>query len=113
MLQKFLATFSILALVVASAGTVPAPGSSFRVILSQRSVVKGAELKPGEYRVNLGADKVTFISGKSTVVDAAVKIETGKQKFDTTTVSYTTEAGKAVISEIRIGGTSTRVIFNP
>src|SRR4051812_43032037 len=105
MLHKFLAAFGILALVMASAGTVPAPGSSFRVNLSQPSVVKGTELKAGEYRVNLGADKVTFVSGK-TSVEASAKIETGAQKFDTTAVRYTTEAGKAVIGEIRIGGTT-------
>jgi len=112
MLQKFLVTFAILALVMAIAGTVPAPGSSFRVSLSQPSVVKGNDLKPGEYRVNLGAEKVTFINGETTV-EASVKIETGGQKFNATSVRYTTEAGKAVISEIRIGGTATRLIFNP
>ena len=53
MLQKFLATFAVLALVVASAGAIPAPGSSFKLILVQPSVVKGTELKAGDYRVNL------------------------------------------------------------
>ena len=112
MLQKLLPAFAILALVGASAGTVPAPGSSFRVTLSQPSVVKGAELKAGEYRVNLGAEKVTFVSGK-TAVDASAKIETGNEKYDSTSVRFTTESGKAIISEIRIGGTATRLIFNP
>ena len=112
MLQKLLVTFAILALVMAFAGTVPAPGSSFRVNLSQPSVVKGTELRAGEYRVNLGTEKVTFVSGK-TAVDASVKIETGNEKFNVTSVRYTTEAGKAVISEIRIGGTGTRLVFNP
>jgi hypothetical protein len=112
MLQKFLAAFAILALALAFAGGVPGPGSSFRVILAQPSVVKGTDLKPGEYRVSLGAEKVTFTSG-STVVDASAKIETGDQKFTATSVRYTTEAGKAIISEIRIGGTATRLVFNP
>jgi hypothetical protein len=112
MLQKFLVAFAIMAVVVAFAGTVPAPGSSFRINLSQPSVVRGAELKPGEYRVSLGAEKVTFVNGK-TAVDASVKIETGTEKFNNTAVRYVTEAGKAVISEIRIGGTATRLVFNP
>ena len=72
MLQKFLAAFAILALVVASAGTVPAPGSSFRVTLSQPSVVKGSELKAGAYRINIGVEKVTFVSGR-TAVDASAR----------------------------------------
>jgi hypothetical protein len=112
MLQRFLASFAVLALVMASAGTVPAPGSSFRVNISQPSVVKGAELKPGEYRVNLGAEKVTFVIGK-TAVDAAAKIETSDEKYSVTSVRYLTEAGKAIVREIRIGGTNTRLVFNP
>ncbi len=111
MFSKFLVAFAILALVMASAGTVPAPGSTFRVTLSQPSVVKGADLKPGEYRVSLGADKVTFSNGK-TIVESAAKIETGAEKYKDTAVRYLQDAGKAVITEIRIGGTSTRLIFN-
>ena len=111
MLQKLVIGFAILALVTALAGTVPAPGSSFRVTITQVSVVKGAELKPGEYRVSLGADKVTFTLGKQ-VVDAPVKIETAPQKFDVTAIRYSTDNGKAVISEIRVGGSTTRLLFN-
>ena len=111
MISKFLAAFAILALVVASAGTVPAPGSSYKVVISQPSVVKGSDLKPAEYRVTLGADKATFVAGK-TSVEAPVKIDTGTEKFRSTAVRYTTENGKAVISEIRIGGTATRLLFN-
>ena len=112
MLQKFLATFAVLALVVASAGAIPAPGSSFKLILVQPSVVKGTELKAGDYRVNLGTEKVTFVTGK-TAVDVSVKIETGNEKYDTTSIRYITEAGKEVITEIRIGGSNTRLVFNP
>ena len=111
MLQRFLVVFAILALVMASAGTVPAPGSSFRVNLTQPSVVKGADLKPGEYRVSLAAEKATFTSGK-TSVEAPVKIESAPEKFSSTAVRYVTENGKSVVSEIRVGGTTTRLIFN-
>jgi hypothetical protein len=111
MVRKFLVAFAILALVVACAGTVPAPGSSFRVNLTQPSVVKGSELKPGEYKLSLGVDKATFSAGK-TSVEAPVKVETATEKFRSTAVRYITENGKAVISEIRIGGTTTRLLFN-
>ena len=111
MIQRFLVVFAILALVMASAGTVPAPGSTFRVTLTQPSVVKGSDLKPGEYRVTLGADKATFLMGKTTV-ETPVKIETAPEKFNVTAVRFTTENGKNVISEIRVGGTNTRLTFN-
>ena len=111
MFSKFLVAFAILALVVASAGTVPGPGSTYRVNLTQPSVVKGSDLKPGEYQITLGADKATFAAGKTTV-EAPVKIESGTEKYRSTAVRYTTENGKAVISEIRLGGTTTRLLFN-
>jgi hypothetical protein len=111
MFQRFLVVFAILALVMASAGTVPAPGSSFRVNISQPSVVKGADLKAGEYKVSMGAEKVTFTDGKITV-DAAVKVETAPEKYKATAVRYSTENGKNIISEIRVGGTTTRLLFN-
>ncbi len=111
MLQRFLVVFAIVALVIASAGAIPAPGSTFRVKISQASVVKGTDLKPGEYKVSMGADKVTFSAGKTTV-EAPVKIETATEKFETTAVRYVTENGKNVVSEIRIGGTTTRLLFN-
>src|ERR1044072_8288988 len=85
MFSKFLAAFAILAIVVASAGTVPGPGSSYRVTLSQPSVVKGSDLKPGEYKVSLGADKATFSAGKINV-EAAVTVETAPEKFKSTAV---------------------------
>jgi len=111
MFSKFLVAFAILALVVASAGTVPGPGSTYRVTLTQQSVVKGSDLKAGEYQITLGADKATFAAGK-TSIEAPAKIETGTEKYRSTAVRYTTENGKAVISEIRIGGTATRLLFN-
>jgi hypothetical protein len=101
----------LLAIVVASAGTAPGPGSSYRITLLQPSTVKGGDLKAGEYKVSIGSDKATFQLGKINV-EAPVKIETGAEKFRNTSVRYITENGKAIISEIRIGGTSTRLIFN-
>ena len=111
MIRKFLVAFAILALAVAFAGAVPGPGSSYRVTLTQPSVVKGGDLKAGEYKVSIGMDKATFQLGKVNV-EAPVKVETGAEKFRNTSVRYITENGKAIISEIRIGGTSTRLIFN-
>ena len=111
MLQRFLVVFAILAVVVVFAGTVPTPGSSFRVNITQPSVVKGADLKPGEYKVSLGAEKATFVAGR-TNVEAPVKVETATEKFKATAVRYITENGKNVISEIRVGGTNTRLLFN-
>jgi hypothetical protein len=110
MIQKLAVVLAILAL-VASAGTVPV-GNTYRITLVQPSVVKDTVLKPGDYKVNIGDSKVTITpaNGKSPV-EAAVKIETVEKKFSDTVIGYTADNGKSIITEIRFGGTTTRVLF--
>ncbi|MGA2270531.1 MAG: hypothetical protein ABSH44_18825 [Bryobacteraceae bacterium] len=105
MLRKFVLAFAILALAVASAAT-------YRITLVQPSVVKGTELKAGDYRLNVENDKVTIINGKQSV-EVPVKIENVEQKYDSTAVRYSDQGGKSTISEIRLGGTKTKLVFTP
>ena len=51
------------------------------------------------------------MTGKTTV-ETAVKSRREPRSTAPPAVRYTNENGKAVISEIRIGGTATRLIFN-
>ena len=85
-----------------------AGAETYKVTLYQPSVVKGTQLKPGDYRLNVENNKATFLVGKKSV-EAAVKVQSGDQKFDATTVRYVGTAGS--ISEIRVGGTTTTLIF--
>jgi len=112
MLKKFILAFAILAIALATAGTVPIAGSSFKVTLAQPSVVNGNDLKAGEYRLNLGTEKVTIVSGKINI-EVPVSVQSVDQKFDATAIRYTTVNGKSMIAEIRLGGTKTKLVFNP
>jgi hypothetical protein len=112
MLKKFVLAFATLALALATAGTVASVGGSYRITLVQPSVVNGNDLKAGEYRLNLGTEKVTLVTGDKSV-EVPVKIESVDQKFDVTAIRYSTVGGKARISEIRLGGTKTKLVFNP
>ena len=103
-LKKFVLAFGILALAVASA-------ESYKITLSQPSTVKGTQLKAGEYRLNLDNSKLTIVNGKESV-EVPVKVETVDKKFDNTAVRYTTVGQKQSISEIRIGGTKTKLVFD-
>ena len=94
----------ILALAIASAST-------HTVTLFQPSVVSGTELKPGDYKLTLESDKAIIQKGREKV-EATVKVESGDAKFSSTSVRYTSEAGKYKIREIRLGGTSTTLVFN-
>ena len=109
-MKKLIVLFALFALVAAIAGTVPALGPSYNVKLLRPSMVKGMELKEGEYRLNVNKDIATIGNGKVSV-EAPVKVETTDSKFDTTAIRYTELAGKSVISEIRVGGTKTKIIF--
>jgi hypothetical protein len=110
MLQKFLLAFAILALAAAFAGNVPIHGPGCWITLLQPSVVQGTPLAPGEYHVTVNNNKAIFVNGKlSFTVD--VKISTEEKKFESTAVRYTEEAGKQNITEIRIGGSKTRLLF--
>jgi 5-bromo-4-chloroindolyl phosphate hydrolysis protein len=75
--------------------------------------VQGTVLKAGEYRLIVANSMVTITSeyGKK-LSQVPVKVETEDKKFDTTLVTIDTASGKAVISEIRLGGTKTRLVFN-
>ena len=106
MFKRFVLAFAILGLAVASAET-------YRVTLSQPSTVEGKQLKAGDYRLNLAESKLTIIAdnGKK-ALEVTVKVETEDKKFDITSVQFDTLSGKPVISEIRLGGTKTKLIFN-
>lgn len=112
MVKKVVVLFATLAVAMAVAGTVPAARTNFRVTLMQPSVINGTELKAGDYKLNLGDNKVTLVQGKISV-EAPAKIETVNSKFDATAVRYSAEGSKQVVTEIRLGGSKTRVVLNP
>ena len=112
MVKKFILAFAILSLVAAIAGTVPAGGPTYKINLLQSSVLKGTELKPGEYKLTVVADKATIQNGKVSV-EVPAKVETVDKKFDNNAVRYVTQDGKQTICEIRVGGTKTKVVLNP
>jgi hypothetical protein len=104
-LTKLMLSFGTLALAIASAA------SSYHFSIFQPSFVAGKELKPGDYKIEVSGDKALIKAGKQTV-EAAVKIENGSEKFSETSVRYTTADGKMNVQEIRLGGTSTKLVFN-
>jgi hypothetical protein len=106
MFNKLVLAFAILSLAAASAAT-----GNFKITLTQPSVVQGNQLKAGEYRLNVEESKVTIANGKESV-QVPVQVENNDKKFDTTAIRYIEEGGKQSISEIRIGGTRTKLIFN-
>lgn len=94
-----------------TAAMVFASAASYSVTLFQPSMVSGTELKAGEYKLTIDGAKALITKGKETV-EAVVKMETADSKFSSTSIRYLEQAGKMKIQEIRLGGTTTKVVFN-
>lgn len=104
-MKKLLFGFSTIALAIASAAV------NYKVTLFQPSIVAGTELKPGQYKIEVDNNKAVLKNGK-TVVEADVKVETGDEKYPSTSVRYANADGKYKVQEIRVGGTNTKLVFN-
>jgi hypothetical protein len=101
MVKNILLGFSFLALAVASAA------STYNVTFYEPVMINGSELKAGDYKLELKDKTVVFKQGKS-VTEAPVTVQNDSQKFERTAVRM----NGMQVEEIRLGGTSTRVVFD-
>jgi hypothetical protein len=101
MVKNILLGFASLALAVASAA------SSYNVTFYEPVMINGSELKAGDYKLEL-KDKTAVIKQGKTVTEAPVKVENDSQKYQRTAVRL----NGMQVEEIRIGGTSTRIVFD-
>jgi hypothetical protein len=104
-MKKTLFVFGTLALAIATAAT------NYRLTLFHTSMIAGAELKPGDYKIEMKDNKVVVKGGKN-VVETDGKLETTNEKFGATSVRYVNEDGKLKVQEIRLGGTNSKIVFN-
>ena len=105
MIKRLLLSLATIALAVAGAAT-------HTVRIFDPVYFNGHELKPGDYKLELKDGTAVLKNGKNTF-EAPVKVENGDLKFDTTTVRYNKVAGKPIVEEIRLRGTTTKLVFNP
>jgi hypothetical protein len=98
--NKMLFGFASVAVMVASAA------SGYNVKFFDTVMINGAKLQPGEYRVEVNGNTAVIKHGK-TVTEAPVKVENSDEKFQNNTVRLDGDR----VSEIRLGGTHTRLVF--
>jgi hypothetical protein len=101
MVKNILLGLASIALAVAIAA------SSYNVTFYQPVMINGSELKAGDYKLEL-KDKTAVIKQGKTVTEAPVTIQNDNQKYPRTAVRL----NGMQVEEIRIGGTSTRVVFD-
>ena len=104
MLKQIVTSFAFVALSVASAAT-------FKVSFVEPSVVKGKELKAGDYQLNVKDNSVVIAQGKKQI-EVPVKVEDSHQKYERTRILYNENKGKYTIQEIELGGTTTKLTFD-
>lgn len=104
MTKKFLVAFALLGLAVASA-------KQYSLTLFQPSLLGSTELKAGDYKLEVTNDKVVIRGGRQ-AGEAPIKVETGDEKYRSTSVRYANANGKYRIQEIRLGGTNIKLIVN-
>jgi hypothetical protein len=104
-MKTVLLMFAVAALAMATAA------ENYRITLFQPSLVGNDELQAGDYNLSVdGGHVVIKKGGKALEVD--VKVEETKEKFKSTSVRYVNGGGKYRISEIRLGGTNRKLVFN-
>lgn len=101
----------ILVCLAAAVSLVWAGTASSRVTLFQPSTLNGVDLKAGDYKMQVQGDKLVLDNGKSKA-EATVKTEQNAAKYGSTSIRYSNDDGKMKITEIRIGGTNTKLVVN-
>ena len=101
MVKNVLLGFATAALAVASAA------SSYTVTFYQPVTINGTQLKAGDYKLELKENGMAVIKQGKTMTEAPVKVENESEKFSRSSVKI--NGGQ--VEEIRLGGTSKRLVF--
>jgi hypothetical protein len=84
--------------------------SSYHVTLYKPTTINGTQLKAGDVKLELQGDKVVIKQGK-TSVESTVTVENGSNKFANSSVGYVGDSSNNQVQEIRLGGTTTKLVF--
>ena len=103
-MKNLLLAFTLLGASIASAKT-------YTVTLSSPVAIGDSQLKSGEYKLELRGDSVLVKDGKM-VSQFPVHVENEARKFDNTSVTTSSQGGSNRIEEIRLGGTTVKLVFS-
>jgi len=84
--------------------------NTYHVTFYKPTTVNGTQLKAGDVKLELQGDKVILKQGKTTV-ESSVTVQNAAQKFFDTSVGYNGESADNQLQEIRLGGTTTKLLF--
>jgi hypothetical protein len=93
--------------------TTASADQSYKLKLSKASRIGSAELRPGDYKLAVDGQKVVLTelsTGKS--IELVAKVENMDKTCDSTEIHSSQLDGVSQISEIRMGGSKTKIAFN-
>ena len=103
-MKNLLLAFTLLGAAIASAKT-------YTITLSSPAAIGNSQLKSGEYKLELKGDSILVKDGKM-VNEFPVHVENEARKFDNTSVTTSSQGGSNRIEEIRLGGTTVKLVFS-
>ena len=103
-MKNLLLTLTLLGASIASAKT-------YTITLSSPAAIGNSQLKSGENKLELKGDHVLVKGGKVTD-EFPVHVENEARKFENTSVTTSSESGSNRIEEIRLGGTTVKLVFS-
>ena len=103
-MKNLLLAFTLLGASLASAKT-------YSITLSSPVAICDSQLKSGEYKLELRGDSVLVKDGKM-VNEFPVHVENEARKFETTSITTSSESGSNRIEEIHLGGTTVKLVFS-
>ena len=103
-MKNLLLAFTLLGASIASAKT-------YTVTLSSPVAIGDGQLKSGEYKLELRGDNVLVKDGKM-VSQFPVHVENEARKFENTSITTSSQGGSNRIEEIRLGGTTVKLVFS-
>lgn len=92
---------------LAGVATAMAASGKYKVSVLRDATVAGQQIKAGDYKVAVENNTATLSHGKESVTVPA-HTETAESKFPVTSIRYVANT----ISEIHVGGTTTRIVFS-
>jgi len=96
---------------MASAIAVATQAADRQITLLDPCVIAGTKLNAGEYKVQIDGNKVKIYSPKQSV-ETTAKVETGGEKYSSNALRYEKGDVPRRITEIRLGGTNTKIVFS-
>jgi hypothetical protein len=87
-----------------------AAGKTYTITTYTTVTLGKTELKAGSYKLRMLDGNSVEIDGKPNS-KTAVRVETEKNKFGDTSLRMSTEGGKERVTEIRLGGTNTKLVI--